>query len=144
MVLNQKNLNLSLTLQNLEALLQNFKELPPPVPPEFWLQSYVLVGTVIAGLSIPSIVGWIKSKMDARKLNHYHKKVATLYEDDGKLNENDIEPLNQLRSSILDAYSKGKINEKHYESLKNETSILYEKIYRNRINNSLNNNNNPI
>ena len=44
--------------------------------------------------------------MDARKLNHYHKKVATLYEDDGKLNENDIEPLNQLRSSILDAYSK--------------------------------------
>jgi YVTN family beta-propeller protein len=119
----------------------NFKELPPPVPQEFWLQSYVLVGTVVAGLSIPSIVGWIKSKMDARKLNYYHKEIAALYGDDGKLNENDIEPLNRLRSSILDAYSKGKINEKHYESLKNETSILYEKIFRNRINDSLNNNN---
>ena len=79
--------------------------------------------------------------MDARKLNYYHKKIASLYGDDGKLDENDIEPLNRLRSSILDAYSKGKINEKHYESLKNETSILYEKIFRNRINIPLNNNN---
>ena len=121
----------------------NFKELPPPVPPEFWLQSYILVGTVIAGLSIPSIVGWIKSKMDARKLNYYHKKIASLYGEDGKLDENDIEPLNRLRSSILDAYSKGKIDEKHYESLKNETSILYEKIIRKKINDSLNNNNKP-
>ena len=94
----------------------NFKELPSPVPPEFWLQSYVLVNTVIAGLSIPSIVGWIKSKMDSRKLNYYHKKIASLYWDDGKLDENDIQPLNRLRNSILDAYSKGKINEKHYES----------------------------
>ncbi len=112
----------------------NFKELPPPIPTEFWLQSYVLVGTVIAGLSIPSIVGWIKSKMDARKLNSYHKKIASLYRDDGKLNENDIKRLNLLRNSILNAYSEGKLNEKHYESLKNETSILYTKIYRNRIN----------
>jgi hypothetical protein len=49
------------------------------VPQEFWLQSYVLVGTVIAGLSIPSIVGWIRSKLDARKLNYYHKQIASLY-----------------------------------------------------------------
>ena len=119
----------------------NFKELPSPVPPEFWLQSYVLVNTVIAGLSIPSIVGWMKSKMDSRKLNYYHKKIASLYWDDGKLDENDIQPLNRLRNSILDVYSEGKINEKHYESWKNETSILYEKIFRNRINDSLINNN---
>jgi len=52
-----------------------FKELPPPIPPEFWIQSYVLVGTVIAGLSIPSIVGWIKSKMDARKLTIIIRKL---------------------------------------------------------------------
>ena len=122
----------------------NFKELPPPVPPEFWLQSYILVGTVIAGLSIPSIVGWIKSKMDARKLKYYHKKIASLYEDDGKLDENDIEPLNRLRSSILNAYSDGNLIEKHYESLKNETTLLYEKIFRNRINDSLNNDNYPV
>jgi hypothetical protein len=132
----------NLKITKFGSFTANFKELPPPVPPEFWLQSYVLVGTVVAGLSIPSIVGWVKSKMDARKLNYYHKKIASLYGDDGKLDENDIEQLNRLRSSILDTYSKGKINEKHYESLKNETSILYEKIFRNRINDLLNNNNN--
>jgi hypothetical protein len=130
-----------LNITKFGSFTANFKELPPPVPPEFWLQSYILVGTIVAGLSIPSIIGWIKSKMDARKLNYYHKKIASLYGDVGKLDKNDIEPLNRLRSSILDAYSKGKINEKHYESLKNETSILYEKIFRNRINDSLNNNN---
>lgn len=79
--------------------------------------------------------------MDSRKLNYYHKKIASLYWDDGKLDENDIQPLNRLRNSILDVYSEGKINEKHYESWKNETSILYEKIFRNRINDSLINNN---
>jgi polyribonucleotide nucleotidyltransferase len=92
-------------------------------------------------LSIPSIVGWIKSKTDVRKLNYYHKKIASLYVDNGKLDENDIGPLNQLRSRILDSYSKGKINEKHYESLKNETSLLYEKIFRNRINSVYNQSN---
>ena len=70
----------------------------------------------LQGLSIPSIVGGIKSKMDSRKLNYYHKKIASLYWDDGKLDENDIQPLNRLRNSILDVYSEGKINEKHYES----------------------------
>jgi hypothetical protein len=74
-----------LNITKFGSFTANFKELPPPVPPEFWLQSYVLVGTVVAGLSIPSIVGWIKSKMDARKLNYYHKKIASLYGDDGKL-----------------------------------------------------------
>ena len=127
------NTEATLNVTKFGTFIANFKEPPPPVPPEFLIQTYVLVGTVIAGLSIPSIVGWIKSTRDARKLNYYHTKIASLYGDDGKLDENDIEPLNRLRSSILDAYSKGKINEKHYESLKNETSILYEKIFRNRL-----------
>jgi YVTN family beta-propeller protein len=118
----------------------NFKELPPPVPPEFWLQSYVLVGTVIAGLSIPSIVGWIKSKRDAKKLNYYHKQITSLY-GDGKLDEDDIKPLDQLRRNVIDAYSQGKISEKHYESLRNEISILYEEIFRKKI--DLLDNNNP-
>jgi YVTN family beta-propeller protein len=123
-----------------------FKELPPPIPPEFWIQSYVLVGTVIAGLSIPSIVGWIKSKMDARKLNYYHKKIVSLYGDDGKLDENDIESLNRLRSSILDAYSKGKLNEKHYTYLVNNISMLYQEVFKKEIDslNSLTNNEDKI
>jgi hypothetical protein len=41
-----------LNITKFGSFTANFKELPPPVPPEFWLQSYVLVGTVVAGLSI--------------------------------------------------------------------------------------------
>jgi YVTN family beta-propeller protein len=110
----------------------NFKELPPAIPSEYWIPLYGIIISTIVGWSIPSIIGWARSKGDARKLNYYHKQIATLYRD-GKLDENDIKPLNRLRSNILDAYSEGKINEKHYESLKDEISILYEKIFRNRI-----------
>jgi YVTN family beta-propeller protein len=111
----------------------NFKEIPPPVPPEFWIPLYGIIVSTIVGWSIPSIIGWARSKGDVRKLNYYHKQITSLY-GDGKLDEKDIEPLNRLRTSIVDAYSKGKINEKHYESLKDEISILYDKIFRKRIN----------
>jgi hypothetical protein len=50
--------------------------------------------------------------------------------------------LDQLRSSLTDEYSRGKLNEKHYENLKNETSLLYEKIFRKRLDDALNNNGN--
>ena len=110
----------------------NFKELPPPVPREFWLQSYVLVGTVIAGLSIPSVVVFITSKRDAKKLNYYHKQIASLY-GDGRLDKGDLEPLDRLRSIVANAYSEGKLNEKHYESLEGEISTLYEEIFRKKI-----------
>ena len=135
-----------LNITKFGSFTANFKELPPPVPTEFWLQSYVLVGTVIAGLSIPSIVGWIKSKMDARKLNYYHKKIASLDRDDDKLDENDIEPLNRLRSSILGAYSEGKLNEKHYINLVNNISMLYQEVFKKEIDslNSLTNNEDKI
>jgi YVTN family beta-propeller protein len=111
----------------------NFKELPPAVPSEYWIPIYGILISTIVGWSIPSIIGWAKSKADVRKLNYYHKRIASLY-GDGKLDENDIEALDRLRSNIMDAYSKGKINEKHYESLRNEISILYEEILRKRIN----------
>ncbi len=44
----------------------------------------------------------------------------------------------------MDAYSKGKINEKHYESLRNEISTLYEEIFRKKIDSLDNDKNSPI
>jgi YVTN family beta-propeller protein len=129
----------TLNITKFGTFTANFKELPPSVPQEFWVQSYVLVGTVIAGLSIPTIIGWIRSKRDTGKLSYYHKQIASLY-GDGKLDENDIEPLDRLRSNIVDAYSKGKLNEKHYETLKNGISVLYEKIFRKKIDDAANKN----
>ena len=92
------------------------------------------------GWSIPTILGWTRSKREARKLNYYHKQITFLYRD-SKLDENDIGPVNRLRSDIVDEYSKGKLNEKHYESLRNEISVLYKEILKKRIN-ALNNSNN--
>jgi YVTN family beta-propeller protein len=110
----------------------NFKELPPAVPSEYWIPLYGIIASTIVGWSIPSIIGWTKSKRDVGKLNYYHKEIASLY-GDGKLDENDIEALDRLRNRVSDAYSEGKINEKHYESLRDEISTLYEEIFGKKI-----------
>ena len=93
------------------------------------------------GSSKPSIIGWTRSKRDVRKLNYFHKQISLL-NGDGKLGEKDIESLDQLRGNIIDAYSRGNLNEKHNENLKNEMSVHYEKIFRRRIDDALNNSNN--
>jgi YVTN family beta-propeller protein len=118
----------------------NFKELPPAFPPEYLIPLYGIIASTIIGWSIPSIIGWARSKRDVGKLNYFHKEIASLY-GDGKLDEDDIGSLDDLTSNVKDAYSEGKINEKHYESLRNEISILYEKIFRKKIGDSLNNSN---
>jgi YVTN family beta-propeller protein len=110
----------------------NFKELSPAVPSEYWIPLYGIIASTIVGWSIPSIIGWTKSKRDVQKLNSYHKEITRL-DDDGRLDEEDIEALDRLRSRIVDAYSEGKINEKHYESLRAEISTLYEEIFRKKI-----------
>jgi uncharacterized membrane protein len=42
--------------------------------------------------------------------------------------------LDTLRTDIKNAYAEGKITEQHYNNLKDETSILYELTYKNKIN----------
>ncbi|MGA9154734.1 MAG: YncE family protein [Candidatus Nitrosopolaris sp.] len=49
----------------------NFKAIPPPVPPEYWTLIITVIVTTIVGWSIPSIVGWIKSKTQIRRANQY-------------------------------------------------------------------------
>jgi hypothetical protein len=46
--------------------------------------------------------------------------------------------LKEKIESISDAYSKGKINSEHYSNLKDEISVLYQEIFKKRIQ-SLNN-----
>jgi YVTN family beta-propeller protein len=110
----------------------NFKEIPPPIPKEYLIGLYTIVVTTIVGLAIPSIVKWIKTKGEIRKLNYYHKKINSLY-DDGKLDNDDLEALDRLKINISDDYSKGRINGEHYSNLKDEVSALYQQIYNKRI-----------
>ena len=118
----------TLNVTRFGSFIANFKELPPPVPSEYWIPLYGIIASTIVGWSIPSVIRWIRSKADFRKLSYYHQRIKTLH-NDGKLDENDFEDLDQLRNDIADAYSKGKINEIHYDSLKREASILYEEIF---------------
>jgi YVTN family beta-propeller protein len=114
------------------AFTANFKERPPPIPPEYWVPLYGVIISSIVGWSIPSIIGWIRAKKQGRALNQYHKRANSLY-DDGKLDENDIESLDSLKRDIADAYAKGKISDQHYGNLKNEISMIYEEIYNKKI-----------
>jgi YVTN family beta-propeller protein len=122
----------TLNVTKFGTFIANFKELPPPLPPEFWAQMYAVIATVITALFIPSIVGWVKSKREAKKLKYFHRQIATL-NGEGKLDENHIRKLDVLRGEIADAYSKGELNEKHYERLQGEISTLYEEIFRRKI-----------
>ena len=55
-----------------------------------------------------------------------------MYTDNNKLYEND-KALDTLKSDIKNAYAEGKIGEQKYNNLKDETSILYERAYKNKI-----------
>jgi YVTN family beta-propeller protein len=132
----------TLNITKFGTFTANFRELSPPIPPEFWLQLLGFVAAAVIGWSIPSIVGGVKSRRETGKLNYYHKQITSLYDND-KLDENDIEALDQISGNIADAYSRGKINKERYETLKDETSVIYEKIFRKNLGDFLNSNNNP-
>src|SRR5919198_942418 len=110
----------------------SFKEVSPPIPPEYWIPLYGVIVSSIVGWSIPSIIGGIKSRVQGRRINWYHERIKSLY-DYGRINENDIGNLNELNTDITDAYAKGKITDEHYANLKNEISMSYEQVYNKEI-----------
>jgi len=112
-----------LNITKFGSFTANFEELPPPISPDLWIPLYGIVVSTIVGLSIPSIISWIRSKKDARKSDYYHNRIKVLY-DDGKLDEDDIKDLDKLKMDIIDVYSKGKLNEKYYENLKTEVNTI--------------------
>ncbi|HEU5120420.1 MAG TPA: YncE family protein, partial [Candidatus Nitrosocosmicus sp.] len=123
----------TLKVSTFGSFTANFKELPPPLPPEYLATLFGFVITTGLGVwLIPSLVRWIRAKSDIKKSNYYHQRMKSLY-NDGKLDENDLANLDNLRIDLTDSYSKGKVNEKHYERLNSEISIMYEKIFRKRI-----------
>jgi YVTN family beta-propeller protein len=110
----------------------NFKPVPPSILPQYWTLIITLLITGIVGWSIPSIIGWIKSKAQLRRANQYHKRIHSLYADNNILYEND-NTLDTLKTDIKNAYAEGKISPQQYNDLKDETSILYERAYKSKI-----------
>jgi YVTN family beta-propeller protein len=116
----------------------NFKALPPPIPTEYVATLFTVVATAFIGSWLtPTVIGWRKAKKEGSKLDYYHNKVKKLY-NDGKLDRNDIEELNNLRDNITDEYTRGKINKEQYDKLADEISMNYGEIFTKEID-SLNN-----
>jgi YVTN family beta-propeller protein len=111
----------------------NFERVSPAIPPEYIATLFTVVITAFIGSWLtPTVIAWRKTKNDSRKMNYYHQKIASL-EADGRLDENDIQLLSRIRREVIDTYSKGRINQTQYDSLMNQISILYDKIFRKRI-----------
>ena len=121
-----------LTLTKFGSFTANFETLPPAIPSEYFIPLYGVIVSSIVGWSIPSIVGWVKTKKMIRTSNSYHKRISSFYEDN-KLDYNDIAALDKIKTDMSDAYAKGKISDEHYQNLKNEISVLYEEILRKRV-----------
>jgi YVTN family beta-propeller protein len=120
----------------------NFRELPPPLPPEYWATLFGVVVTAIIGSWLtPTIVGWRTSKKHQVRLNDYQNKLKELYKDN-KLDKNDLSKLDRLRENILSGYTRGDITKDQYDVLIKNLSIQYNEIFHNEINNLKNTTNN--
>jgi YVTN family beta-propeller protein len=123
----------SLTVNRFGNFTAYFKALPPPVPAQYWASLFTVVVTALVGsLLIPAVVEWIKSKKQTSRLNSFHRQMALVY-GDSKLYENDTNQLNLLNRNISDSYAAGKISNEQFTNLKNEISIAYQEIFKERI-----------
>jgi YVTN family beta-propeller protein len=128
----------TLNITKFGSFTANFKALPPPIPPEYVATLFTVIATAFIGSWLtPTVIEWRKAKKQGSKLDHYHNEVKSLY-NDGRLDTNDIKELNNLRDNVTDEYTRGKINNEYYTNLKKEISVLYEEIFKKRID-SLNN-----
>lgn len=111
----------------------NYEMVSPPLPPEYWatLSSFVLT-TIIGAYFIPSFIGYMRTRTMARKLNYFHQRIMSIY-DNGSLDKDDVDSLEKLKNKITDAYSEGKLTSEHYNSLNSQVSISYEEIFKQRI-----------
>ncbi len=113
----------------------NFRALPPPLSSGYWTTLFGFVLTTGLGVwLIPSLVRWRRAKTDTIKSNYYHEIIKSLYHEVNlNLNNGNNNKVLDLKIETVDAYSKGELTEKHYETLKNEISVLYDKLFRRRI-----------
>jgi YVTN family beta-propeller protein len=119
----------TLNITKFGSFTANFKALPPPIPPEYVATLFTVVVTALVGSWLtPTVIGWRKARKEWSKLDHYHNEVKKLY-NEGKLDMNDIQGLNNLRDNIKDEYTRGKINKEQYDKLVDEISKSYDEIF---------------
>jgi hypothetical protein len=121
-----------LTVTKFGTFTANFRELPPPIPPQYWATLFAVVASAFVGSWLtPSFIGWRKAKKQGNRLDHYHKKIEDLYKDG--LDINDIGGLDNLRDKVTDDYARSKINKEQFDKLLDDISISYREIFRKEI-----------
>jgi uncharacterized membrane protein len=123
----------TLDITKFGSFTANFKALPPPIPPEYVATLFTVIASAFIGSWLtPTVIGWRKAKKEGRKVQTYHLAIKSLY-DDGEIDEMDIPRLDKLKDDIMDDHANGNISEQHYNNLNNKISVLYEEIYKKKI-----------
>jgi YVTN family beta-propeller protein len=122
-----------LNITKFGSFTANFKALPPPIPPEYVATLFTVVATAFVGSWLtPAVIGWRKAKKEGGRVQTHHLVIKSIY-DDGKVDEKDLPHLDKLKDDIMDDYANGNISEQHYTNLNNKVSVLYEEIYKKKI-----------
>ena len=105
-----------------------FKLVPPPVPPQYWIPLYGLIGSTIVGWSLPTILGGMRARSKRKEsVKVYDEIVASLS------NATDRQSLDRINDQIIRAYISEKINEFQHKILDNKVSEYYNTIDKHNI-----------
>lgn len=125
--LSQTNSNENSTFRALQngTLIANFLN-----PVQVSIPTEALVGIILSpfvGWLIPSIAQWQKGNRQSKLMSKYITKIFTMQTTTSQQHKDEyLKKLSDLKEEITDAYTKGKINQSHYEVLKEKFS-QYEK-----------------
>jgi len=93
----------------------NFKELPPPIPPEYVATLIGVVATAFIGTWLtPAIIGWRKTKRQRKYFTECIRQI-------GKLDKNAIE------DKIIGYYADGNLSDVQHQLLNDKISEYYAK-----------------
>jgi hypothetical protein len=100
-------------------------------PIQVTIPTEALIGIIVGpfvGWLIPSIAQWQKGNMQTNLMSKYISKIFTLQRTTSRRDKDEyLKKLSDLKEEITDAYTKGKINQSHYDVLKEKFSE-YEKV----------------
>ena len=111
----------------------NFKEIPPPIPTEYWIALYGIITSSIIGWSIPIIYGLLHSRKQSKNLRQYANAIDSLHKKLNQNNGEELQSLDKMYSDITNTYAEGKMNETHYGLLKDKISAQCNRTYANAI-----------
>ena len=94
----------SLNITQFGKFTANFRELTPPLPPEYLLGIYTLAATVFTGWFVPNVAKYINSSYQKKHMLHYFSSLNQYSKGD------DRERIEEIRQKITESYARGKNN----------------------------------